>query len=68
MEHKGMRHLIKDLPNIKLNAGIRLQPWQKLEVVFLLACREKFGFALLADEMGGREGYSSTLDAVTLIV
>ena len=47
-----MRHLIKDLPDIKLNAGIRLQPWQKLGVVFLLACREKFGFALLADEMG----------------
>jgi hypothetical protein len=52
MEHKSLQHLIKDLRDIKLKAGIKLQPWQKLAIVFLLACREKFGFALLADEMG----------------
>jgi len=52
MEHKSLQHLIKDLRDIKLKAGIKLQPWQKLAIVFLLVCREKFGFALLADEMG----------------
>ena len=28
-----------------------LHPWQKTGVAFLLRCREKFGVALLADDM-----------------
>jgi hypothetical protein len=52
MEHKSLRATFKDLPEVKLKPGLKLAEWQKLAIAFLLKCREKFGFALVGDEMG----------------
>jgi hypothetical protein len=52
MEHKNLRSIFKDLPEVKLKPGFKLQEWQKLGVAFLMMCREKFRVALVADEMG----------------
>jgi len=53
MEHKGLWNVnVATLPQFSLNPGIRLKPFQKLAIAFLLACHDKFGFALLGDEMG----------------
>ena len=52
MEHKNLQSKFKDLLEVKLKPGVRLQPWQQLAIAFLLTCREKYGLALLADEMG----------------
>lgn len=38
--------------DVKLAGSFRLFAWQKIAVAFLHRCRQKFGFALLADEMG----------------
>jgi hypothetical protein len=52
MEHKSLRSTFKDLPAITLKPGLKLQGWQQVAVAFLLKCRDKFGFALVGDEMG----------------
>ena len=52
MEHKVLQSKFKDLPPVKFRTGIQLKPWQRLAIAFLLTCREKYGFALVGDEMG----------------
>jgi hypothetical protein len=53
MEHKYLRktQLFQDL-NIPLRPSFSLHPWQRLGVTFLEFCARKYGFAILADEMG----------------
>jgi len=52
MEHKHLRTEWKDEYTPRLRPGMSLHLWQKLGVTFLHHCRDKFGFALLGDEMG----------------
>ena len=61
-EHKGFQKIVGELPDFNLNPGIKLKTFQKLGVMFLLKCREKYGFALLGDEMGVGKVSPSGLD------
>ena len=49
---KALRSAIHHLPDIKAKPGVVLKDFQRRAVAFLLKCREKYRFALLADEMG----------------
>ena len=52
-EHKWMRDFgLKDNLHPGVRPEISLFPWQVLGVRFLHYCRQHYGFALLADEMG----------------
>jgi hypothetical protein len=61
-EHKGFQKIVGELPEFNLKPGIKLKTFQKLGVTFLLKCREKYGFALLGDEMGVGKVFPSSLD------
>jgi hypothetical protein len=52
MEYKELRKAWKDEYMLDLLPGKSLHPWQQLGVTFLHQCSEKYGFALLGDEMG----------------
>ena len=62
MEHKYLRRMWKEEYSPKLLPKMKLHPWQKLGVTFLHNCCEKFGFAILGDEMGvGKVVHFTTL-------
>jgi len=51
-EHKELRVLMKAESTPALRKKFKLHPWQELGVAFLDHCRKKYGYAILADEMG----------------
>jgi hypothetical protein len=52
MEHKELRSDWDDSYDPRMKSGMSLHPWQKIGVTFLHECRKKYGFALMADDMG----------------
>jgi hypothetical protein len=52
MEHKDLRTKWKDEYNPSLHSTYQLFGWQRIGVTFLHECAQRFGFAMLADEMG----------------
>jgi hypothetical protein len=52
MEHKYLRREHDPQHEPELLPGKKLYPWQRIGVTFLHKCRGRFGFALLADDMG----------------
>ena len=51
MEYKHIHPYMNELPNFETKSGISVEPYQRLGVAFLMQCRVKYEFALLADEM-----------------